>query len=85
MPIIEFDQKALDALGLVKAQNFKLVRLPSRSTAPSPPGLTSATWNARALFHHDPATKTSKLQYLRQLLKGFNIVATQESHGSEDD
>ncbi|CAK0821636.1 unnamed protein product, partial [Prorocentrum cordatum] len=52
------------------------------------PGPTSASmcfasWNANALFHFDPSTKSKKFHYLSSLMSPTSIVAVQETHGSE--
>ena len=44
-----------------------------------------ATWNARSLFHHDPALRSRKRGFLCRLLGQANIVCLQESHGSDSD
>ena len=44
-----------------------------------------ATWNSRALFHHDPTTRSRKRGFLSRLLGQANVVCLQESHGSDSD
>eukprot|EP00959_Pyramimonas_sp_CCMP1952_P189534 3964617-Pyramimonas_sp.AAC.1 len=42
-------------------------------------------WNARALYHFDPGTRSLKSDYLRPHLRGFHFIAVQETHGDVED
>ena len=44
--------------------------------------ISICTWNARALLHHDPCLRTSKIAKLRELINRFDVVLLQEVHGS---
>ena len=47
--------------------------------------LSIVSWNARALFHSNGSMRNAKIQYVHTLLKSFDIVIIEDTHGCEFD
>eukprot|EP00959_Pyramimonas_sp_CCMP1952_P213047 4457526-Pyramimonas_sp.AAC.1 len=59
-----------------------------RLLPPSPSkdiALCLSSWNARALCHHDPTTRSNADDCLDSFLLGLSVVAVQETHGNTED
>ncbi|CAK0846242.1 unnamed protein product, partial [Prorocentrum cordatum] len=66
-------------ISLVK--NGQQIRREAPSELKAP--LSFATWNARALLHHDLRIRQHKMKYLSQFLSKGTILALQEVHATE--
>ncbi|CAK0907052.1 unnamed protein product, partial [Prorocentrum cordatum] len=84
---VEWNIPNLQALGLDKQRKvsglFNKFLRPWLGPGPTSASLCFASWNANALFHFDPSTKTKKFHYLSSLMSPTSIVAVQETHGTE--
>eukprot|EP00973_Karenia_brevis_P002496 340144-Karenia_brevis.AAC.1 len=47
--------------------------------------LSIASWNSRALLHTAPRKQALRKAELLRLLKKFQVVCVQETHGTEED